>query len=178
MFNSKLYRGVRTVYIGITTASIVEGSGSRATLSMVTIVCNFYPSHEITRVCSKIYTVATHEHRGVGVGLQLATPVRVSGLADANYRNSSTKTELQDDKKTRQIHDTDLNPITLTLKTELTNITCASVMLRAGIVCGGNCVCVCLCVRLSAQSLENYWSEVDVTWWEYELWWTLKVVGS
>jgi len=36
-------------------------------------------------------------------------------------------------------------------------------MLRAGIVFGG----VCLRVRLSAQNLENYGSEIDVTWQKY-----------
>jgi len=30
----------------------------------------------------------------------------------------------------------------------------------------------------SAQNLENYWSEIDVTWREYEPWWTLALVGS
>jgi len=29
---------------------------------------------------------------------------------------------------------------------------------------------VCLSVRLSAQILENYWSEIDVTWQEYAQW--------
>jgi len=44
-------------------------------------------------------------------------------------------------------------------------------MLRAGIVFGGVC--------LSAQNLENYWSEINVTWSkEYEPWRTLEVVGS
>jgi len=33
-------------------------------------------------------------------------------------------------------------------------------MLRAGIVSGGDC----LYVRLSAENLENYWSEIDVSW--------------
>jgi len=33
-------------------------------------------------------------------------------------------------------------------------------MLRTGIVFDR----VCLCVRLSAQNIENYWSEIDVTW--------------
>jgi len=33
-------------------------------------------------------------------------------------------------------------------------------MLRAGVVFGGVCVPVCL----SARNLENYWSEIDVTW--------------
>jgi len=33
-------------------------------------------------------------------------------------------------------------------------------MLRAGIVFDGVCLFVCL----SAQNLENYWSEIDVTW--------------
>jgi len=28
-------------------------------------------------------------------------------------------------------------------------------------------------VSLSAQNLENYWSEIDVTWYEYARWWTL-----
>jgi len=30
---------------------------------------------------------------------------------------------------------------------------------------------VCLCVWLSEQNLENYWSEkIDVTWYEYVTW--------
>jgi len=40
-------------------------------------------------------------------------------------------------------------------------------MLRAGIVFGGICLCVHLSVWafvcLSAQNLEKYWSEIDVT---------------
>jgi len=35
-------------------------------------------------------------------------------------------------------------------------------MLWAGIVFGG--VCLSLFVSLSAENLENYWSEIDVTW--------------
>jgi len=46
-------------------------------------------------------------------------------------------------------------------------IICAPAMLRASIVF----VCV------SAKNLESYWSEIDVTWWEYEPWWTLEVIG-
>jgi len=42
-------------------------------------------------------------------------------------------------------------------------ITCAPaamLLLRAGIVFSG----VCESVRLAAENLENYWSEIDVTW--------------
>jgi len=42
----------------------------------------------------------------------------------------------------------------------------APAMLEAGIVYGG----VCVSVRLSAQNLENYWSEIDVTWQKYVPW--------
>jgi len=42
------------------------------------------------------------------------------------------------------------------------SVACPPAMLRAGIVFAG--VCVCLFVCLSAQNLENYWSEVDVAW--------------
>jgi len=45
-------------------------------------------------------------------------------------------------------------------------------MLRAGIVFGSVCVSVCL----SAQNLQNYWTEIDVTWLEYAPWYTLEVV--
>jgi len=41
-------------------------------------------------------------------------------------------------------------------------ITCAPAMLRAGIVFGG--VCLSLCVCLSAENLKNYRSELDVAW--------------
>jgi len=44
-------------------------------------------------------------------------------------------------------------------------------MLRAGVCFGG--VSSCLSVRVSAQNLENYWSEID----KYSPWWTLEVFG-
>jgi len=37
---------------------------------------------------------------------------------------------------------------------------------------------LCLSVCLSALNLENYWSEIDVTWYEYSPWWTLEVIES
>jgi len=45
---------------------------------------------------------------------------------------------------------------------------------------------VCLSVRLSvrllvclpAQNVENYWSEIDITWQDYAPWWTPKVFES
>jgi len=40
------------------------------------------------------------------------------------------------------------------------------------------CLCVCVCVCLPAQNLENYWSEIDVTWQEYVTRGTLEVLRS
>ena len=40
------------------------------------------------------------------------------------------------------------------------------------------CVCMCLWVGdwLCAQKLKNYWSLIDVTWYQCVLWWTVTIV--
>ena len=45
---------------------------------------------------------------------------------------------------------------------------------EADIVSGGFRESLCVC--LSADKLKNYWSKIDVTWYEYVLWWTREVV--
>jgi len=40
-------------------------------------------------------------------------------------------------------------------------------------VCLSVCVSACLCVH---KKTKDYWSEIDVAWCEYVLWWTLDVV--
>jgi len=54
-------------------------------------------------------------------------------------------------------------------------IACASAKLQPA---GRSCFWRRLSVRLSAENLESYWSEIDVTCWEYVPWWTLEAIGS